>query len=135
MALVEWGEAYSVGVEAMDKDHRKLVQMLNDLYDAMLSGRAQEETDTLLRALVDYTQSHFVAEEKLMARIQYPNYPEHRARHLQLVSQVQARMEQQQKGNPFLPIPLLHFVSDWLTTHIQQEDKAYGEWMHNRGLH
>jgi hemerythrin len=38
MPLMTWTPKLSVGVAVLDEDHKKLVGMVNELYDAMQAG-------------------------------------------------------------------------------------------------
>lgn len=129
MALLTWSEEYSVGVKSMDNQHIAMIQMLNELYDAMMEGNALGITGPLLHKLVEYTKIHFSSEEKLMAEANYPNLAEHIARHQQLIEEVKQHVATYERQNLFMPIPLLHFLRDWIATHIQKEDRDYGPWV------
>ncbi len=59
MALMEWTDKLSVGVAALDEDHKKLVGMVNELYDAMLAGHGKEKLGRILDGLVQYHQVPF----------------------------------------------------------------------------
>jgi len=129
VALLTWSEEYSVGVKSMDNQHIAMIQMLNELYDAMMEGNALGITGPLLHKLVEYTKIHFASEEKLMAAANYPNLAEHIARHKQLIEEVNQHVAMYERQNLFMPIPLLHFLRDWIATHIQKEDRDYGPWV------
>jgi len=42
MELIAWDPSFSVNVELIDKQHQMLVQMVNDLNNAMLNGNEKE---------------------------------------------------------------------------------------------
>jgi hemerythrin len=134
MALLTWSDEYSVGVDAMDDQHKEMIDLLNQLYEAMMANRALEVTGPLLSRLVDYCQGHFVAEENLMVKLGYPGLETHRARHRQLVDQVNEQVRHYEHEDLFVPIQLLHFLGDWVATHIQKEDKDYGPWLNKNGV-
>jgi hemerythrin len=117
----------------MDNQHVAMIQMLNELYDAMMEGNALGITGPLLHKLVAYTQDHFAAEEQMMASSNYPGLQDHIARHRQLIEEVHRHVQAYERQNLFLPISLLHFLRDWLATHIQKEDRAYGPCMNRAG--
>ena len=126
MALLVWSNAYSVGVEEMDRQHRVLFNMLNDLHAAMLQGKAQELTGTLLKKLVDYTRQHFTAEDTMLAAAGYSGLAPHRMKHKDLMKQVDGYVERYRSGEIAVNVQLMSFLRDWLTKHIQQTDKDYG---------
>lgn len=135
MALLTWSDKYSVGVKSMDNQHKAMIQMLNELYDAMMEGNALCITGPLLQRLVEYTKIHFSSEEQLMEANGYPNLAAHHTRHLQLIDEVEKHIESYERQDLFMPIPLLHFLRDWIATHIQKEDRHYGPFVNQHGIH
>jgi hypothetical protein len=43
VALMTWTDRLSVGVGVIDDDHKKLVGMVNELYEAMQAGHGKEK--------------------------------------------------------------------------------------------
>jgi hemerythrin len=136
MALLTWdNNRFSVGVKSIDGQHSVLFGLINDLYDAMGKGQAQKLTGALLKKLVDYTQTHFTAEEKMMAAANYPGLADHKARHRDLIKQVGDFTTRFEKGEIALNLDLMTFLRDWLTNHIQKVDHEYGPWLNEHGMH
>jgi hemerythrin len=133
MELLNWSDQYSVGVKQMDDQHRTLVGILNKLYDAMMNHCAIEVTEPLVIQLVQYTQTHFADEEALMAATDFPELKEHREQHRRLIERVQSEVSHAARKDLFQPVQLLHFLKEWLTIHILQEDKLYGPWIQSHG--
>jgi hemerythrin-like metal-binding protein len=117
----------------MDSQHTVLFGILNDLHDAMMKGQAKQATGVLLRKLLDYTRSHFTAEEAMMAASGYKGLGQHRAIHRELTKQVDEFAARYERGESAMNLQLLNFLRDWLTTHIQNEDQKYGPWMNEHG--
>jgi hemerythrin-like metal-binding protein len=130
-----WNDRYSVGIGSIDQQHNTLFAILNDLYDAMKKGQAQTVTGPLLRKLATYTHNHFASEEAIMQSTHYPGLAEHRIKHRDLMNQVEAFAARFERGDVTLSIDLFNFLRDWLTTHIQKEDKQYGPWLGEHGVH
>ena len=135
MALMTWNPRYSVGIGVLDQQHIALFAILNDLYDAMKKGQAQTVTGPLLRKLAEYTHSHFSAEEAMMVSTRYPGLTAHRTKHRDLMKQVEAFRARFDRGDIMLGVDMFNFLRDWLTTHIQKEDKEYGPWLSEHGVH
>ena len=133
MSLIEWTDKLSVGVEAIDADHRKLVTLLNRLH-----RMAREEADTGLMAevldeLIRYTQYHFQAEEQLMRLARYPDYEAHKARHEELKEEVtRLRADFERKPEIVHGHRMFTFLSDWLMRHILREDMQYAPYLQER---
>jgi len=78
MAYFEWTDELSVNVGAIDTQHKKLVEMINSLNEAMLAKKGREMQKTTIDAMVDYAATHFKLEEGYMAKFKYPGYDAHK---------------------------------------------------------
>lgn len=134
MALLTWTEENSVGVHALDTQHQQLFGIVNELHDAMLREQAQEQTGHLLRKLVDYTKTHFSAEETILQKAQYPSLAAHRVKHQNLVRQIQEFSRRHARGEVTVNSHLLDYLREWLTHHLSKEDKEYGPWLRRHGI-
>lgn len=126
MALIEWKDRMSVGVEALDQDHRRLIGLLNQLHD-LVQGRACDSAPIdIVRDLIRYTEYHFDCEERLMRLGRYPAYEEHVSMHRDIRRRI-ISFEQKFREDPAEAhlLPLYDFLSDWLMRHILREDKKY----------
>jgi hemerythrin len=133
MALMDWNSSFSVGVKAIDAQHMGLVQSLNDLHAAMMGGQAKTVTGPLLKKLAKYTEDHFAAEEAMLRRTQYPGFTAHHAKHVDLTNQVNDYVGRFERGESAPSVHLMTFLRDWLTTHIQKEDRDYSPWLLDHG--
>lgn len=135
MALLNWSDQYSVGVKALDDQHKVLVNTLNDLHAAIMKGQAANVTGDLLTALIKYTHDHFATEETLMTRTKFTGLPAHRTKHRDLTKQVEDFHAAYKRGEITLNLNLLNFLRDWLMTHILKEDMEYRGWMNANGVY
>jgi hemerythrin-like metal-binding protein len=123
MTLMTWGPILEVGFGDIDVQHRKLVDLVNELDDAMRAGRGQDVADAVLDDLVNYTIHHFAFEEQLMDEYQISSAAGHKAEHEQLVVEVNAFRARIQSGSAPLS-DLMALLQSWLTDHILKTDKA-----------
>jgi hemerythrin len=124
MALMEWTPAYSVEVEAIDLQHRKLFAMVNELHSASREGKGAQLVPRMLKDLVLYTQQHFAFEEQLMRKGGCPHYAEHKAEHEKLAKQV-TEMAAALNNKGVTSTSLMFFLCNWLKEHISGHDKKY----------
>jgi len=135
MALITWTDRLSVGVPAIDSQHGVLVETLNELHDAMVRGQAKSLNESLLHSLLAYTRDHFSSEEAMMAAANYPGLVEHRVRHCDVTKKIEryvVRFEHDEVGQS---LHLVNFLRDWLTNHIQNEDRDYCPCIHAHDIH
>jgi len=134
MALMVWGDNFSVNVTQIDEQHKKLVGMLNDLYDAMKEGKGKNAAGNVLSGLVQYVATHFATEEKLMKEHAYPEYLKHKMEHDALTKQALNLQKQFLEDNPVLTVELMKFLQDWLSNHILGTDKKCGTYLNSKGI-
>jgi len=134
MALLTWNDSYSVKVKQLDDQHKKLIDLINQLYDAMKVGKGSEVIGPVLKSLITYTQTHFSTEEQLMKLHGYPDYDAHKNEHNQLVAQVSDIKKGMDAGKMPLTQNVMNFLRDWLIKHIQGDDKKYGPFLNNMGV-
>ncbi len=125
MALFSWKDEFSVSVKKFDDHHKKLIGLINELHDSMLTGKQQAVIGKILNSLADYTKYHFAEEEKLMVAYGYPGLVEHRAQHEAFVGKVADCIEKYESGRLAISLEVMNFLRDWLKGHILTTDKKY----------
>jgi len=136
MPLMQWNDKLSVGVTALDEDHRKLVGMLNNLYEGIQAGHGRETVGKTLDGLISYTAGHFAREERYFAQTNYPAAAAHKKEHTDLTQQVLAVQKKYKEGaTSVVSLEVMNFLKNWLLTHIQGSDKRYGPHLNANGVH
>jgi hemerythrin len=120
MARITWSPALSVGVPQLDEQHRRLVDILNRLHDAIQDGRARERFDGVLAELVDYGVYHFRAEEQYLAGLGDSGAVSHRREHDRFAETL---LSIKSAYGPSAPLATLQTLSDWLLEHITTTDR------------
>jgi len=131
--LIVWSRSYSVGVDGMDREHQRLIDIINNLYAAMRSGRSKEAIGSILDELVDYTRTHFAHEERLMQDAGFAGFEDQKRAHEALISQVKEIQIKYHAGTA-LGQEVMTFLKNWLVNHIQGMDKQYGPVMNKKGI-
>lgn len=124
MPLFPWDDKLITNYVKIDNDHKKLVDLINKLYDAMLSGKGRDVCGRVLDELFDYAKTHFALEERLMEANNYAKTAEHKAEHAHLVKKVsEFKIEYDLDISLTVNTSLLTFLRDWLINHIAKSDK------------
>ncbi len=132
---IAWKEEYSVGVQVLDDDHKKLVQLLNQFTTAYDYAMSESFERQALEDLVDYTKTHFLREEKIMEENGYPDIVAHKEQHRKMIEQVEVFVGlYHQKGHEALE-DVSTFLSKWLINHINGTDKQYTSHLNGKGVH
>jgi methyl-accepting chemotaxis protein len=132
--LITWNDSIKVNVSQFDRQHKNLVEMINKLHRAMKTGQAGSAIKGILSELVDYTKTHFRAEEDLMRRHGFEGLAKQEKQHQALMEKVAATQEKIAAGNAMLSMEVMDFLKKWLVHHIQGEDKQYGPFFNAKGI-
>ncbi len=133
--LLEWNEEFNVGVESLNKQHKKLFETIRLLNDSVKLGKSEAAVKEALGRLVDYTATHFSAEEAQMLRSGYPDFNSHNREHNDFLFQVRDYMADLESGKKVVTIEILGFLCNWITEHIKGTDKKYGPFFNRKGIY
>lgn len=65
--MLVWSDKFETKINIVDTQHKKLVSLLNELYEKLESGEISDATlDNIMQQLLDYSSKHFIDEEMLM---------------------------------------------------------------------
>jgi hemerythrin len=134
MPLINWTPAFSVSVHDMDVQHQLLIEILNQLHDAMRGGKGSQEIGKIVDKMIDYAQRHFRDEEKLLAANHYPQYANQKAEHDAFILKALEFKRDVSQGKMALSVPVSNYLKEWWTSHIQKEDKLYGTYLNTLGV-
>ncbi len=135
MPLLAWTDKLSVGVGVLDEDHKRLIDLVNQLYDAMQAGHGKEPLSRILDGLIQYTKMHFAREESFFARTGYPEAAAHKQEHDALTRQVIDIHQRHSAGaSAALTLEVMHFLKNWLVQHIQGSDQKYRPHLNEKGI-
>ncbi len=123
----EWNDKLSVGVPSIDRQHKVLIALINELHDAIDAGDAATKSRFILKKLINYARSHFIYEESLFTRHNYVATEEHLASHRKITQQLDALGQQAKSSEADLSYELMEFLKNWLNNHILVEDMGYSE--------
>ena len=85
MEPIAFDESLRTGIEEIDAQHHQLIEIYNELVEALKAGRANRAMDTILARLYRYTKEHFATEERLLEATNYPRLESHGRAHAQLL--------------------------------------------------
>jgi hemerythrin len=134
MAYLNWNNTLSVNIESIDKQHQKLIDLINDFYDNLQKRQNKENIVTLIAGMKDYTCKHFMAEERLMKQHAYPDYEAHKCEHDAFIAKVTDLETRHNKGTLIVSFEITSFLKDWLKNHIQGVDKKYSDFFIQNGV-
>lgn len=134
MPIISWKDDYSVGISEIDRQHHKIIDLINQLNDAMTKGKGKEILGKTLADLISYTHSHFKAEEKLFDEYGYPDAEEHKIKHQKMTGKVLDLQKQFREQKITITFEVMDFLEKWLDKHILGTDKKYGPYLNSKGV-
>ena len=133
--FIEWKKSYSVGLDSIDDDHKKLLGMINQLQTASHYTTDDKMIEHILDDLIDYTKYHFSREEKIMLDCEYPNLAAHKKLHQDMIKQVSTFIDDYRLHNTRTIDEVTQFLKSWLINHINGSDKEYVPYLSNMPKH
>jgi len=134
LEMVTWSDTYSTGIEMIDKQHKELVKLTNDLFRACMYGNetAQGVFKDCMSRMVEYVRFHFGTEQKLLELVNYPDYQKHKKQHEEMVYNILEAVKEYDKGVKFAPNHFTRTLKDWIFSHIAVFDKNYAIYIHEQ---
>jgi len=127
MELLQWKSSYSLGIPAVDLEHREMMEMINEVYAGIDD---EHDTEAVQAALADIhagISAHFALEERLMREAAYPEYAAHKDNHEDLLDQIRDIMDSY-GDDPTAGRDLLRSsLSDWFSRHFATFDARLHE--------
>jgi hemerythrin len=113
MALLQWQDRYSVGNEAVDHEHKELIDLINHLAETKL------EHATFFGDLHRAISAHFALEERFMRERGYDQFGSHKADHERLLDEIRDMMDEFDDGQIG---DLRQRLDAWFSRHFETHD-------------
>jgi len=133
-SFITWKDEYSVGLDSIDQQHKKLINLINQLTTAVDYSTGEEFEREALAELVDYTKTHFTFEEGLMEDNGYPDFEAHKAQHRLMMAEVEAVLAEYEQDHDAAMRHACNYLQEWLINHINGTDKQYSSFLIGKGV-
>jgi hemerythrin len=135
MAVFKWDNKYNVNSHEIDQQHKQLLELINELYEAMRSGQSSSIIGKIFTGMAQYAETHFATEEKLMIQYRFPGYAEHKIEHEAFIAKASDLFNGYPKTPTSITIETANFLYDWLQNHLLGTDKLYGPFLNEKGVY
>lgn len=126
MPLVRWNNSFSVGIYVFDLEHMQLLALVNNLFDAMVSGLDEKKILSILNGVTDFAEGHFAHEEEFFQITGYAGGEAHRSEHRHLLNEIQWFKESAIDTDArTVAINLSGFLTMWFTEHTVGLDREF----------
>ena len=134
MALLQWKDHYSVGIAAVDHEHRELIALINRLYDEAAAEGTKPAVVAFFGDLLRGISAHFALEEQFMRERGYDQLPQHKGDHERLLDELRDIMEDFENDDEADRAELATRLDAWFSRHFETHDarlhKALGTHPH-----
>ncbi|MGI5070502.1 bacteriohemerythrin [Treponema pectinovorum] len=132
---IEWNDSYLLGVDEIDKQHKQLLAIANELYDVVTGSEDEyeEKMKVVLKKLSDYTVYHFTSEEELQQKIGYNGLDSHKLAHDFFIKEIGFQLKKLSTENKANVLSFYKYIANWVLTHIAKADKLWAIYMQNSG--
>ena len=135
MAFFEWEDDFTVNIDKIDAQHKRLVAMIEELYEAITARKGSSALDKILAEMVDYSKTHFATEEYYMTKYDFPGYAAHKKEHDAFAAKARDLQQQTGKKTMLITLETANFLMDWLRDHVLGTDKLYAPFLNSKGVH
>lgn len=122
MALIEWKDNYSVGIDAVDHEHRELIDLINSLHEELSVATTDRTVGALLGEIFRSISAHFALEERFMREHRYDQHFEHKQAHEELLEQIRDIMDGYEADPAAASGELSTRLDEWFTLHFKTHD-------------
>ncbi len=126
---IVWTDKYSVGHEVLDRQHKKLIAIMNKLVEHRSLSADSEVISDVINELMNYVREHFDREEQILASVGYPQLQHHHQEHIVLVESLSEIMLAAIGEEQTVPDELIRLLQEWICHHILEEDRAYADYL------
>lgn len=135
MSGIKWTNSFAVGIETLDNHHKKLFDIINELHEAMMTGKSQNKMKELITKLKEYTLFHFNEEEKVLAKAGYEELKDQKQAHKEFIEKILS-IEKKIIDDQRAPVSIETsiYLNRWLQDHIKGKDKKYADTISNKDI-
>ena len=126
ITIFPWDDNFNTGIEKIDKQHKKLVNIINDLATQFTYSAEKINLNTIFDELLDYTDYHFNTEETIWNKYLANTKSEkkHKIIHAKFIDTVKGLIDsQKEKSHYEVAKNTLGILVHWLVEHILVEDR------------
>jgi hemerythrin-like metal-binding protein len=124
---LNWNPTYSVGLEFLDAQHRKLFNLFNQLSSTAESGSGHYLP--VIRGLVDYLYFEFHQEHMAMMMSNYPGCSRQIREHQKFTKSVEGFLKDFANDSPGLGESMMVFLKSWIVDHTVKLDVQFGQYL------
>jgi len=127
--LISWSDELSVGIDAIDREHKHLLVLINKIDKVIQDGGAYGQFAPVVTDLIDYSDRHFAREEKLLEENHCPDLDKHKRSHVHLREELLRWQEKVAQAEVEEMTEHMLFLRIWFPGHILNVDKKDADYL------
>jgi len=134
MNNIKWNYDLSVNIVTIDDQHKTLVDLTNEVSQALEKDLDSQFTTKILSSLNSYVDYHFNTEEYYFELFGYPDRVGHIREHDSFREKIDKFQQSYSQCSNTDMKEIFSFLSNWIFSHIEKTDKKYSDFFIERGL-
>jgi len=127
-----WKDEYSVHVQVIDNQHRKILFLLNNINNAIQSNNDYSLKQNI-ETLKEFSKYHFEFEEEILSKYGY-DVQNHSNKHDVVLKQLDIIHQKILKDENYDKHDMVDFLATWIDEHIIQEDQQYSSYLNSKNI-
>ncbi|MFA8435966.1 MAG: bacteriohemerythrin [Marinifilaceae bacterium] len=129
-----WKKEYELDVKILDERHRKFLEIVNQVVDAINDEREKEELPSIFFKLMDYVENYFLTEEIYFKEYQFCDFEKHQEGHNSFVKRIAQFQDDHSQGKEAVAYELLGFLTWWIQDRILKYDADAIKFLKENGI-
>ncbi len=130
----QWKDKYTVNITVIDEQHKKFLNIINELKLIINSNSCEEKVSEIFFKLAYLIDHYFIKEEIYFNDLKYPNFEQHKAAHNQFVERIIQFQKDVENNKPNLCLEIYQYLEKWFDEHILKYDKEAVEYLRKSGV-
>ncbi len=130
----QWKDKYTVNITVIDEQHKKFLNIINELKLIINSNSCEEKVSEIFFKLAYLIDHYFIKEEIYFNDLKYPNFEQHKAAHNQFVERIIQFQKDVENNKPKLCLEIYQYLEKWFDEHILKYDKEAVEYLRKSGV-
>lgn len=122
--MANWAAELKLDIPALDEDHAFIVQLINELDDAIARHRPRDQICIVMKDILSASSEHFCREEQFMRRIHYADFVQHKHEHDALLRELRLATRAVAAGDRPADAGLVDWLHGWMVAHVNTSDRG-----------
>lgn len=132
--LVEKSDRLLTGIEEIDEQHNRIIDLINQLYEAFINNQSKKEIKEILKNIADFSAYHFSTEERYFKQFGYENSAEHIQSHKRFLDKINNFRKDYQEGKSINIQDMMLYLQSWTANHFGEYDQDFIQLFNDNGL-